>query len=167
MKKIKGYSNYLITKDGVVYNSKTGRKRSNPLNAKGYETIVLCEKGKCNTKMVHRLVYEAFVSDIDGKMEINHIDGNKRNNHLDNLEAVTHQDNIIKAVETGLMKSGEEHYNSVSVIQLDPMTGNEIARYGSMRIAEKNTGVNSSSICLCVSGYRKSAGGYLWKKSIL
>lgn len=46
---------------------------------------------------IHRLVWEAFKSEIPNGYEINHIDHNKKNNNLSNLELVTHSENLHKA----------------------------------------------------------------------
>lgn len=51
---------------------------------------------------IHRLVCEAFKSDWDSKLQVNHIDGNKANNALNNLELVTQSENQKHAFKTGL-----------------------------------------------------------------
>lgn len=66
----------------------------------GYAQVLLCKNGEKKQKLVHRLVYEAFVGNIpkfiqagrgngDKMFEINHIDENKLNNNVENLELVT------------------------------------------------------------------------------
>lgn len=59
---------------------------------------------------------------------------------------------------------GCKNHKSLAVCQYDKL-GNFIAEYGSIREAEKQTGICHSSIakcCLCRSSYN-SAGGFLWK----
>jgi len=68
----------------------------------GYHKVVLHDMGKRKTRLVHRMVAEAFIDNPEGKPFVNHIDGNKINNHVDNLEWVTAQENIDHAVATGL-----------------------------------------------------------------
>ena len=41
--------------------------------------------------------------------------------------------------------------------------GEFIAEYPSTKEAERQTGCNSSHICQCCKGKRKSAGGFIWK----
>ena len=66
-------------------------------NCRGYITVNLCKDSKMHTKLVHRLVAEAFIPNIFGKPQVNHIDGNKKNNSITNLEWVTNAENAAKA----------------------------------------------------------------------
>lgn len=68
-----------------------------------YVSLMLCKNGVHKMKLVHRLVYEAFIAPLpkhkrrgkgDDIYVINHIDENKHNNRLENLELVTHKQNI-------------------------------------------------------------------------
>ena len=69
-----------------------GRMMKPSLKKTGYLTVVLSVHGERGHKLIHRLVYEAFVGPIVD--EINHIDKDRTNNHLSNLEDVTRQRNI-------------------------------------------------------------------------
>lgn len=51
---------------------------------------------------VHRLVADAFITNIDSKIDVNHKDGNKKNNHVDNLEWVTRSENLSHAYKMKL-----------------------------------------------------------------
>jgi hypothetical protein len=70
----------------------------------GYMTIGLRDNKKRKDFLVHRLVANAFIENIDNKRSVNHIDGNKKNNNLSNLEWVTDKENSIHAYKTGLLK---------------------------------------------------------------
>ena len=60
----------------------------------GYLMAILCKNGIKKTVKVHRLVANAFIDKIDGKLFVNHIDSNKSNNILNNLEWVSNLENI-------------------------------------------------------------------------
>ena len=79
-------------------------------NGCGYRHVSISSK----TRLVHRIVAEAFIPRIVGKNCINHIDGNKQNNNISNLEWVTHKENSIHASKFGLfnVKKGELHHSA-------------------------------------------------------
>ena len=52
--------------------------------------------------------------------------------------------------------------NTKSVIQRSK-AGNEIARYKSIREAERKTGIKNITITRCCKGVYKTAGGYVWE----
>lgn len=166
MKTIKGYKNYIIHEDGKVVNIRTGRVLKFSKNQKGYVQIQLSENGKAKTITLHRLVYINFMRDVPPGLEINHIDGNKENNHISNLELVTKKENMMKAVQNGQIKTGAECSLSVSVKQIDPVSGKIINTFGSINIAAKETMVASSGISNVINGHRLSAGGFLWEKGV-
>jgi len=163
MKKIKGYPNYNIDEYGNIVNSKTGRILKQGKNQKGYCHVQLSDNGYSKTISVHKLVFINYIGEVPKGYEINHIDGNKENNNFKNLEIVTRKENMNKAVEVGLIKSGKDSLNSIQVFQIDPISKEIINEFGSINIAQKKTGIYSSSISLASRGIRKSAGGFLWR----
>ena len=113
---IKDFSNYFVSNIGNVESKKQScRKRLKPFKIpKGYLIVRLRKDGKQYTKLIHRLVLEAFVGPCPDGHETNHKDGNKQNNQLENLEWVTSSDNYAHAYRTGLQRPhlGELHPNS-------------------------------------------------------
>src|SRR3990167_737320 len=79
----------------------------------GYPVVVLFDaKGDRVMKKVHRLVAEAFIPIVSGKLQVNHLDGNRSNNLPANLEWCTPSENKLHAFATGLTKlhnQGERH----------------------------------------------------------
>lgn len=88
-----------------TYTYKGKREMTYAINNRGYKTVRM-DGGK--TKMIHRLVAEAFIPNPDNKPFVNHIDGNKLNNCLDNLEWCTNGENVKHAISTGL-RTKEAH----------------------------------------------------------
>jgi hypothetical protein len=74
------------------------------LTPKGYLLIDL----GCKTKVVHRLVAEAFIPNLDNKSQVNHKNGIKIDNRVENLEWMTNQENVQHAWNTGLKESNRE-----------------------------------------------------------
>jgi hypothetical protein len=64
------------------------------LDTKSYMQVDFVCSGVYTRKRVHRVVWEAFIARIEGRLEINHKDLNRANNSLDNLELITHRENV-------------------------------------------------------------------------
>jgi len=100
---IKGYERYVVSEDGVVTNTKTGKALSWHLNENGYMYVSLHREGKSSTRTVHRLVAEAYIPNPENKPFVNHKDANRANPHKDNLEWCTQSENICHAYRLGNM----------------------------------------------------------------
>jgi hypothetical protein len=84
-------------------------------NKKGYPEVRFRKEGT-HTRLVHRLVANAFVPNHDNKLQVNHIDGNKLNNRANNLEWVTNSENQLHAYRLGLQPSRAGENNSKAKI---------------------------------------------------
>lgn len=92
-KPIKDFDDYFISNFGRVKSTKFKTERILKTVVSGkckYVKVVLRKNNKNYSKMVHRLVAEAFLPNPDNLSEVNH----KTNNNVDNLEWMTHLDNI-------------------------------------------------------------------------
>lgn len=98
-------------KEGVVKHLK-GRLLIPHESGKGYPAVALCKDHRPRTTYIHSLVAEAFMSQPDPDLVINHIDGNKWNNAASNLEWVTYSENNQHAYDNGLKGRGEDFYIS-------------------------------------------------------
>jgi len=155
-KPVKGFeADYAVHFRGVIKNIVTGVFLKPGRAKAGYLTVSLYKDKKGNTKTLHRLVAEAFVS---GTGEcVNHIDGNKQNNHFSNLEFVSFSENNSHAIRTGLKKSFNE---ARGVIQMD-LNGNEIARYRTSE--DVPNPFSGGCVCLVCNGKRSTHQGFKWK----
>lgn len=82
--------------NGYCYWQKEGCMLSQRTQRAGYYVVDLTLNKQKETKLVHRLVAEAFISDI-GTNVVNHIDENRLNNRADNLEIVSQNENLHKS----------------------------------------------------------------------
>lgn len=153
--------------------SNLGRAKSLNYRRTGEEHILKLNKCGVNhayrsvrigsTRLVHRLVWEAFNGPIPEGMVINHKDENPSNNNLDNLMLCSQSENL------RWMSAQERRQDSFSgnnkrrwVIKLN--LNNEILHfYKSASEADKAIGLTRGHVSRCCRGERETAGGFIWK----
>lgn len=100
---------------------KKGKICKQSKNNLGYMTVGFTVNNIKVNKYVHRLVAEAFITNMNNYPQVNHIDCDKTNNRMYNLEWCTNSQNHIHASKNGLNKlhlhrvaySGEENGRSL------------------------------------------------------
>ena len=154
-KTIPGFSDYMVSREGVVY-SKVYRKILNlTKDCNGYHVVSIFNDNRVRkTKKVHHLVlmtfkpndYKLITTDFknnhnpDGKIyTTNHIDGVKTNNRLDNLEVITHKDNVRHAMDTGLV-------STVKPVKVKFHDTGKIKHYPSMAVASRALGMQEDGV---------------------
>jgi hypothetical protein len=151
-KRIKGYLNYFVNKNGDVYSLKTNKLIKPFVSNGGYISVSLWGDGKKQNYLVHRLVADAFIPNPNNYKEVNHKDLNTLNNNLENLEWCSRDYN--------LKYSNLEKWESKPVVQ---MLNNEIIReYHSITEASKY-GFDVSTISKCCKNKNKKHKGFNWK----
>lgn len=86
-------------KQGKTWAGDATYRMLKPRLIKGYDLVDLSKNGKYVRRSVHRITWEAFNGQIEGRLEINHKDLNRGNNILENLELITHQENLKHAID--------------------------------------------------------------------
>lgn len=146
---------YQISNKGRIKNTKTGRITYGSKADCGYNRFeIKFSDGKHKKFLVHRLVYECFVSaDYD---IINHINGDKTDNRVENLESVTHKENMQKAAnETNA-------WNFKKVNQYD-LEGNYIRTFLNASDAARAVGILPSSMRNAIRLRNGKTQGYIFK----
>ena len=123
MKDIDGYEGrYAVTKDGRIWShpkpcsSKNGKWMKQRLNTNRSARIIprscysvgLYKDSKRKSFLVHRLVAQAYILNLEDKPDINHKDGNPLNNNVENLEWCTKSENMQHAIKNGLVNNFTE-----------------------------------------------------------
>lgn len=142
---------YEVSDTGVIRNIKTGREIKQFLGKDGYFRTQIAGK----TRLVHRLVAEAFIPTECEKPFVNHKDGDKSNNKVTNLEWCTRSENMIHAYQMGLKNSSgvkngrcKLTENDVNFIRENYIAGDK--SFGAKALA-KRFGVAQQTICAVVN----------------
>lgn len=107
----------------------------------GYLMVGLTDKnGKCNSRLVHRLVAEAFIQNPEGFPVINHKDEDKTNNSVENLEWCTRAYN--NTYNDGAKKRGKKFMRAICVSR----DGKCIMEFDSIKATAEYFNTNPSTI---------------------
>lgn len=162
-------NNYEASNDGQIRDINNKKIISQWVDKDGYLIATLSGK----LYRVHRLIALTFISNPNNLPVVNHKNFDKSDNHVANLEWVTYSENS-KHSFTGQHRDKTliERVNKVQhlgaeasktkVAQYD-LQDNLLNVFNSQREASEKTGTCRSSITRCVTGHRKTAGGYKWK----
>lgn len=121
----------------------------------GYLRVEMSRNGIHKLNLVHRLVAQAFIPNINNYREINHINCNKSDNRIENLEWVSSSQNKIHAIENKLYKIEKQ------ILQIK--NGIVIKEWKSAMQVYKELGYLPQNIGKVALGKRKSAYGYQWR----
>jgi hypothetical protein len=123
-------SNYAISPEGVVRNTKTNKILKAHDNGKGYQKVQLIIEGKRKSLYLQRLVADLYLprprkAKCD---QVNHKDGNKANNHVNNLEWMTNGENQIHAHKEGLKPKAKLGRAQVKLIRGSNAEAKQLAK---------------------------------------
>lgn len=130
-----------------------GKELTPYLGRGDYLFVHLCRDNKSRHYPIHRLVAFSFVSNPEGKPQIDHIDGDRKNNNAENLRWCTCEENINNpnTLPSRCKRVVQINANDDSVIRTWPSTIS----------VSRATGIYH--VDACCRGIRKTAGGYKWK----
>ena len=144
---------YFITTEGRVF----GIKRNNitelsPSNNNGYKQVIFLDNGYRKTKVVHRLVAEAFIPNPNNYPQVNHKDEDRANNNVNNLEWMSPKDNTT-------------YSQGRKVKQIDPKTKQILRIFDSTHDAEKFVGACKGEVSNCCRHRRNQVKvkGYIFE----
>ena len=147
---VPGYEGlYQVSDRGRVQNAKRGRVLKPHINVNGYLQTTLSKNNKREYPLVHRLVAAAFISNPEGKPQINHKNGIKADNRAENLEWCTMSENLFHRHQILKQPGGR----SKPVLCTD--TG-EV--YPSAKAAASALGVSHKGIILICNNKQKTTG---------
>lgn len=139
---------------------KKGRKLTPHLKKNGYCTVHLSDENHIiKEKLIHRIVAEAFIKNLNNYKEVNHKDENKQNNCVDNLEWCNRLYNYTYGTASTKRINNQK---TKKVMQFDK-TNQYLNTYNSINEAERVTGIKHYNISAVCKSNRKTAGGYVWK----
>jgi hypothetical protein len=89
-----------------VRNDTTGKLLKGRFCSWGYYQVILNKNGKPKPMNIHRLAANAFISNPNNQLCVDHIDNNKLNNNITNLRWVTTSENCQNKSMSTLSTSG-------------------------------------------------------------
>jgi len=145
---VRGFDNYLVSNDGRVMNSKTGRGLKPRIKKTGYHQVALYNDTYREDLGIHVLVARAFIHNPfpDKYDEVNHIDEIKAHNYQANLEWCDSQLN-------------NEHTFAKTYILRSPK-GERVEIHNLRKFCREN-GLNQGNMVKLFSGKAKTCKG--WK----
>jgi hypothetical protein len=142
-KDIPGYSGYLITRDGRVYNKITKSMVEEQISGGNYYVTLEGKRIQCD-----RLVAENYIPNPDNHPNVFHLNADQQDNRVENL--------------IWQEQSYDNPSNRIPVKQ-STQTGEIIAIYDSIYEAVKKTGISKTNITEACKGNRKQSNGFIWE----
>lgn len=158
---IKGFEGqYEVSDKGRVRSLKFGKERilKPTRNLKGYLFVNIYKNGYRNVFLVHRLVAQSFIPNLQNLPEVNHKDENKTNNYEQNLEWCDSKYNINYGTRN--QRVSEKHSKPVLQFTKD---GEFVKEWKSAIDVERNLGYFGTNISKCCTGKLKYAYNFIWK----
>lgn len=161
--RVRSVSRVVMRRDGTKQTVKD-RVMTQTKDKDGYLRVCLRKNGKRYTRIVHRLVAEAFIGEMPKDKHVNHKDENKQNNNVYNLNYLTSKENNNYGTRNQrITKSKTNGKKSKQVFARSLITG-EVISFVSGREAERssNNYFQQGSISNACLGKITQYKGYTW-----
>lgn len=116
------------------------------------------------TKLVHRLVAEAFIPNPNNYTDVDHIDGDRTNNNVSNLRWCTRSMNMLNPItrqRVADVRRQPTKKNRRAIAQLKG--GLLVAKYESASEAHRLHGFHIGGIYECIRRPTRTLQGYHWR----
>lgn len=118
-KDIPDYPDYMVSKDGRVWNKMSGKFKSVHKLQTGYMAVSLSTSAFRNNVLLHRVLASTFIPNPDNLPIVEHVNDVKTDNSLENLRWSTQKDNMANASKNGLLVGSgirltEEQQNEIA-----------------------------------------------------
>ena len=165
---IKDFENYSISNLGNIKNNETNKILKNQKSS-GYSTIGLSQNNKRKGFLIHRLVAQAFIPNLENKLTVNHKNHDTHDNRVINLEWNTQKEQNEHNYKTETQK--RTTCRARSLICFDKDNNENKTEFRTMAEASEWLYKQGNSKCIesCLAGIRGSLNnnwmckGYIWK----
>lgn len=134
-----------------------GRVRAPKPGPKGYVTVGITNDGQTTLRLVHRLVAEAFLPNLEGKPMVNHINGLRADNRATNLEWATAQENAACTINPSGTKGRKRRVIQLSRAEAPIMVHDTLAEAAKACGLRNPAGISRA----CRTG--GTAAGFRWQ----
>lgn len=155
--RVKRVAHSYISKRGITEQLKE-RALKNHKYPNGYEYVVLSKNTEVHTRLVHRLVADAFIPNPNNYPVVDHINAKQNDNRACNLRWCTPSMNSRNPLT--YQKQFTSHGTEVDMLSL---SGEYIRSFVTISQAAREMGVSFSAISKCVTGESNTSAGYKWR----
>lgn len=161
MKDIFGYEGlYAITSCGKVWSYKSKKfLKLKQRKDNGYLEVSLCKNGVRKTRLIHRLVAEAFIPNPNNLPQVSHLDETKHHNWVNNLTWATAKENCNMPLH--LKRKSKSQINNKTSKKVECVETSVI--YESLSEAGRQLGCSPQNIYQACRNPEKRACGYHWR----
>ena len=171
---IKGFENYLISSNGKCFSLKTHKLLVPQKYPNGYLYYPFKINGRQHTRLIHRLVAETFIQNIDNKPQVGHWDCDKTNNRVENLYWCTQSENNLNPITNERMRKVQKNNKQIQKATEAAAIKNKkptyqytledelVKVYPSVKDAAKAVGAFPQNISKCIKHKIKTVKDYKW-----